>query len=238
MGPESVEALRVWMNYREDFYGLINEPDSYVYCAINNYPSVEGRDEIKVGDQVLPTAFSRMMRYERRRAGIKKPISPHSLRKTHSTNLTGGGVPERWVNVMQGKKGKGTQGTYQRPNKEELIEVYQKAYHTLSLEDLVVGEKVSKLNRLVEEQDATIQNLKTQLEDIQKLLLSNIQKPDDETEYRIESFASGMEVDPDIINSFQDPDWWIKKILSNPDDHEEWLVKEALDALKAKQVEK
>ena len=164
MGPESVEALRVWMRYREDFYKLLPEPESYVYCAINNYPSINGREEINVGDQVLPTAFSRMMRYERRRAGIKKPISPHSLRKTHSTNLIGGGVPERWVNIMQGKKGKGTQGSYQRPNEQELIQVYQKAYHKLSLEDLVVGEKVSKLNLRLEEQQQTIENLQKQIE--------------------------------------------------------------------------
>lgn len=164
MGPESIEALRVWMQYREEFYDLPPEPESYVYCAINNYPAVDGRDEVKVGDPVLPTAFSRMMRYERRRAGIKKEISPHSLRKTHSTNLIGGGVPERWVNVMQGKKGKGTQGAYQRPNEQELIEVYQKAYHKLSLEDLVVGEKVSKLNQRLEDQQKTIEQLQRQIE--------------------------------------------------------------------------
>ncbi len=149
MGPESVEALRTWMKHRINFYELKPDPESYVYCAIHEYPSVDGRDPVHIGDKVLPTAYSRMMRYKRRKAGLEKPISPHSLRKTHSTNLTGGGVPERWVNVMQGKKGRGTQGAYQKPNREELIQVYKKAYPSLST---YRSEKLETLREELEEQ--------------------------------------------------------------------------------------
>ena len=49
MGYESIEALRIWLNYRVNKYGLSNsDPDSYVYCAIYNYPATEKRSETKI----------------------------------------------------------------------------------------------------------------------------------------------------------------------------------------------
>lgn len=146
MGTESVEALRRWLELREEQHGLDNsDPNGYVYCAV--YDNLKGT---RRGAPVHPTTFSNMIRITRKKAGIKKEISPHSLRKTHSTNLTGAGVPERWVNVMQGKKGTGTQGVYQKPNPEELIKVYRDAYHVLSLDGKSQSEEMSDLRSQVE----------------------------------------------------------------------------------------
>jgi len=37
---------------------------------------------------------------------------------------------------MQGRKGEGTGGAYTKPNPEQLIDVYSKAYHALQLTEI------------------------------------------------------------------------------------------------------
>jgi integrase len=170
MGYESIEALRIWLNYRVNKYGLSNsDPDSYVYCAIYNYPATEKRSETKIGNKIIASAFSRMMRHERTKAGIENEISPHSLRKTHSTNLIGGGVPERWVNVMIGKKGQGSQGFYQKPNRTELIEVYEKAYPQLSLDSTSI-KQVSAMQQQIQDLENQAQMYETRFNNLDSFI--------------------------------------------------------------------
>jgi site-specific recombinase XerC len=164
MGPECVEALRRWLEVREEKYGLDKtDPNGYVYCAV--YDSLKGT---RKGEPVHPTTFSNMIRNTRKKAGISKAISPHSLRKTHSTNLVGAGVPERWVNVMQGRKGIGSQGIYQKPNSEELITVYREAYHALRLDGKSQSDELDELRRQIEKEKAVNVDLGRRLLDLER----------------------------------------------------------------------
>jgi len=169
LGPEAIDALRKWIQHREAKYGLDNsDPEGYVFCAVYNTRWGE------IGDKIGPNAISRMMKTNREKAGLEKEISPHSLRKTHSTNLIGAGVPERWVNIMQGKKGRGTQGAYQKPSESELIAAYRRGYPSLAiagdtgrikeLEDKlkVLGEAVlasDETRQVLRDADLTVQEL-------------------------------------------------------------------------------
>ena len=54
---------------------------------------------------------------------------------------------------MMGKAGAGTQGIYQKPNEEMLLEVYKKAYPTLSFENPESDGVTKKLAELSEEME-------------------------------------------------------------------------------------
>jgi len=95
-----------------------------------------------------------------RKGRLKKGISAHSLRKYHTTFCQAGGVPERWINIFQGKRGEGTRGVYSKPPENKLFEVYRKAYPELSIEGGASVE-VQKLKDRLENQQREIDQLNT-----------------------------------------------------------------------------
>ena len=89
-----------------------------------------------------------VLRQKKYALGDKTRISAHSFRKLHRTLLEGAGVPVEWVKILQGKKS----DVYSRPQDgPELLEAYAKAYPTLCIFETANGQKISDLEKTVEE---------------------------------------------------------------------------------------
>ena len=164
LGPDAIKYLRLWIDHKKYLYEnreayeikskrkgrfsgvprphIYTEDDEQSIWMITStraeFTDKDGRTSsaIKFGDKLKPNgvtqAIQNLIRPHRKTRFLKK--SAHSFRKNHTTGLTAGLVPERWINKMQGRKGVGTQGIYQRPDPDELIEAYSKGYHKISLE--------------------------------------------------------------------------------------------------------
>ena len=147
MGPESCKAIRNWIRYREDL-GIESD---YVFTSVKNvqaHTNILGQNHKQTmkGDPLTPSNAGVIFRRLRDKAGLRDTgISIHSLRKYHKTNLEYLQCPTSWINKMQGRRGEGTGGTYTKPSPEQLIEIYSKAYHGLSL-----SEQPDTYNRLAE----------------------------------------------------------------------------------------
>ncbi len=143
---EKREAYEIMMSqkgrYRHEVrqYEYTENDEDYVFCKTETKMAYEKGN----GDKAVPThSFGDRLGHQsvtQMMLNLKKPYkdqfkkkSAHSFRKTHSTGLTAGDVPERWINKMQGRKGTGTQGVYQKPDPEELIAAYKKGYHKIAL---------------------------------------------------------------------------------------------------------
>lgn len=88
--------------------------------------------------------------------GYKK--SAHSLRKFHRTRLEGGGMPEGWVKILQGKQA----DVYQQPQHTgELTEMYVKCYNRLR----IFGEQAS--TQKLDEQAEEIERLRRKVEKLE-----------------------------------------------------------------------
>jgi integrase len=153
IGRDAIRELRTWIKYREEILKIPVSPESPVYCTVTDKGSGKGL-------QVQPDNLSRNLYYVREKAGIDKPISMHSLRKSNTTYLTSSGINEKWRNLFQGKKGKGSEIQYQKP---DLLEVYKKAYPQFSIYGLEQSEKVQSLEEKVEDQNKIIEELQRQL---------------------------------------------------------------------------
>lgn len=141
IGPEAIDWIRKWVGQMERM-GIESE---WLFCTVGNYSTYKS-----VGDRSSGDNFGQLFRHYRDNAGLEG-ISIHSLRKYHKTNLEYAGVPASWVNKMQGRKGEGTGGIYTKPNPDQLIDVYSKAYPILSLEvqlDAEVEEQKEKIAEL------------------------------------------------------------------------------------------
>ena len=163
MGPDSIKYLNRWIVYKKRKFGertayetsrkeqglyrlevrpiaYSDEDEDYVFCKMESkheYTTTDGR--------YVPTKYfgdmygfkGVTMIFQNLKKNYKKEFakkSAHSFRKTHFTGLSGAKVPERWINVMQGRLGEGTQGAYVTPNSVELMGAYKKGYHAISLE--------------------------------------------------------------------------------------------------------
>ena len=202
IGPETVEALQLWKSEREDKGISDNDSDS-LFCAVKNRKEWTTKAGIyhkgsNAGDTLdestLGVLFGQYVRKAKIQPlrGEKRKPSIHSLRKYHKTNLEYGGCPTSWVNRLQGRKGEGTGGIYTKPNLDQLIDIYAKAYHTLSLkEESQVNGFKSELEDIktdlrytteigesyredLQERDKTIEELKTQLANLTKLVTEKL----------------------------------------------------------------
>lgn len=143
IGPECLQALRTWMNYRVKKLKVSADDGDPLFCVEKTTSEFTTKfgiyvKGIVIGDWIsegsLGTNFSLIMKKADLKplpGGTRLP-SIHSLRKYHWTTLQYAGVPTTWVEKMQGRKGVGTGGIYTKPNPEQLIEYYSKAYATLS----------------------------------------------------------------------------------------------------------
>jgi len=163
IGWDAIHYLRKYLEIRERS-GEVLTDESFVY--VNDRSQKEHTrktmgtiNEAKKGDPMTPQNISYIFNYIKGKGNFEGKFSAHSLRKNFVTSLTGAGVPERWINIMQGKKGQGTQGVYQRPDTSELIEVYSKAYTSLSLDQ--DAQTVGQLNNRVEKLETLIMEMLT-----------------------------------------------------------------------------
>lgn len=159
LGPESLEAIRFWVQKRKILYkenGLDpSDPESYLF------PSIINREGVTcVGDKIDGNAVNQIFHKLREKAILEKPVSPHSIRKTFETNMLGADVEERWLNKMIGKQGQGTRGVYQTPNREEIIGEYSKGYHSISFKGKPESQAIKELKKTVDSQQQELDQMK------------------------------------------------------------------------------
>lgn len=156
LGPDCLESIREWINYRMNTLGLSADDGDPLFCVVKNRKGFTNKlnfDVKKVvrGDNMdesnLSVCFYRLVRkadLEPLPGNTRRPTF-HSLRVFHKTALEKAKIAPSWINKMQGRKGEGTGDTYSKPNSDELIEVYSEAYPTLSGIEEGQQEKVDKL---------------------------------------------------------------------------------------------
>lgn len=156
LGPDCLEAIREWMNYRVNTLGISAEDGDPLFCLErkrNGYTDKWGREvpETVRGDWMKDGNMGGSFRMLVMKAdlkplpGNKRLPCIHSFRVFQKTALEYAGVPTSWVNKMQGRAGEGTGGTYTKPNPEELIEMFKKGYAALSGIEESQHEKIEKL---------------------------------------------------------------------------------------------
>jgi len=150
LGRDSINDIRTWMKYRETKLGIAPDPESYLFC------SVYDTENTKLGEQVTSDCLGIAVANIAEKAGYGN-VSPHSFRKTHSTNLRLHGLDERFHNIMIGKHGEGTQGDYIQPDDQELLDQYKAHYDAIALEPKQATTK-------------EVENLQNQLNLVQKEL--------------------------------------------------------------------
>jgi len=148
IGPETLAALRTWMDYRINVLKLSAEDGDPLFCTERSRGAftrrgVDIKETVKgdyMDDSSMGVTFSRLVRKARLERDIDGKLpSIHSCRKYHKTNLEFGGCPTSWVNKMQGRKGSGTGGAYTKPDSRQLIAIYSKAYSALGIYERVVS---------------------------------------------------------------------------------------------------
>ena len=80
------------------------------------------------GTPLSARSIDRMLKSHARRAGITKPISPHTLRHTFATHLLEGGADLRVVQELLGHASLSTTQIYTHVSQERLRQVYQQAH--------------------------------------------------------------------------------------------------------------
>jgi len=156
LGPDSLDALRAWINYRVKKLNISAEDGDPLFCVEKTRKTYTTRlnkevSEIVRGDWMDESNMGANFYHLVRKADIKplpgntRRPTFHSLRVFHKTTLEHAGVPTSWINKMQGRAGEGTGGTYTKPSPEQLIEMYKKGYPALSGREEDQHEKIDML---------------------------------------------------------------------------------------------
>jgi integrase len=161
IGPDAINWIKLWWSYRKE-RGFESE---YLFTTVRSIKANEfmgrKRGEVVKGEKVDPGNISQVFRTLRNKAGLKESrVSIHSLRKYHKTSLEYAGVPTSWINKMQGRRGEGSGQIYTQPNPEQLIDIYSKAYHGLSIS----GEATSQDIQEIQQQNIELLGRLAQLE--------------------------------------------------------------------------
>ncbi len=160
LGPESVKAIDEYLEERRQ-KGEVIQDDAPLF--------LHRRQGERITDSGIKSLFFRVKKWLGD-GGYKK--SAHSLRKFHRTRLEGGGMPEGWVKILQGKQA----DVYQQPQHTgELTEMYVKCYDRLR----VFGGQVS--TQQLQEQASEMDALRRENEQLRQDLAKRI---DEENEYR------------------------------------------------------
>ena len=134
IGPDAMKYLKKWWVERER-YGCTEGPEDFLYCKVEDKPEhVRGGKVIpgqRKGDPITAQTITQMLSRLIKKAGITENISAHSMRKFNETKL-GAEIPSGWIDKMTGRA-EGYKGPYEKPDSEELLTRYKKAYPSLQL---------------------------------------------------------------------------------------------------------
>jgi len=175
LGPETSAALRKWDDYRVNTLKISAKDSDILFCTVISktaHVDKNGRNVpgAKKGEKLSKASMGTLFRQDVKKAGLKplpggtKTPSIHSLRKYNWTQLLYAGVPQNWLEKMQGRTGLGTGGIYTKPNPEQLIEMFKRGYSELcglpedQTEELegykkALGESARKYQALLDERD-------------------------------------------------------------------------------------
>jgi len=137
-GPDAMKYLRLWLKERAK-YGCDHD---YLYCTIEDKPSQHK------GEPLSSHAISTMIYRLVQKAGLgDENISAHSMRKFHETKLQNGGVADIRIDQMTGRA-EGYKGAYDKPDEDELIGPYSRAYNELSIYESATPLQIRKTTTL------------------------------------------------------------------------------------------
>lgn len=171
IGYETLDALRVWMRYRREV-GLPCDDSDPLFTTVKAVSGFtergEGREgfthkSTKRGEFMARSSISATVSNLIAKAGLKNQVVAHSFRKFTQTSLEYGGVPATWINKITGRKGVGTVGIYSKPNPEQLIEFYSRAYSKL-----LVSSAPETMKAELKSQRTEMESLRTELEELKK----------------------------------------------------------------------
>ena len=166
LGPEAIYHLRAWLKKRATL-GLTSDTEDYVFVTIRDVQEYKAkgktRKESVIGarmdDKNASVAIGKLFK----RAGFND-LSANSLRKFNTTALSMAGMGENLIKVMHGKHQQSSIDHYLKATANQMLEVYQEHYDKLSVEGAVY----------VDQQQAKIEELQTQIDDIMKFI--NVKK--------------------------------------------------------------
>ena len=123
--------IRVFGKGRKERIVLIGK---YGKAAIGDYLSSREKTLNRAvflnqrGQRLTQRSIERLIKVYARKAGIDKPITPHTLRHTFATQLLSGGADLRTVQELMGHSSLSTTQVYTHVTKEKLKSVYDLAH--------------------------------------------------------------------------------------------------------------
>ena len=152
IGPEAIKAVDDYLRYREEREGPL-PPGAPLFST-------------REGDFMQPDAITMVFNRLRRSLGREGyRISPHSLRKFHTTLLEAE-IPRHWLAKLQGKKVNDSMGPYSQPEflPGTLTEAYMQAYHRIRVfkkgeTDRKAREEVVRLQARIAELESRIKKM-------------------------------------------------------------------------------
>lgn len=160
LGPEATEAVDEYIQNRIETSGQMYEITHGGKFETRTYPIYDeeqalflGRGGKNMSVDAIGQLMSRIFKDFRK-------VSAHSLRKFHTTNLEGAGMPDGWVKKLQGK----ATSVYSQPEKNgELTKKYIECYPALRVfgtekeEIEKQNSRIEELNRIVAEQQRNLE---------------------------------------------------------------------------------